>query len=661
MTRQRDPHVGGQQLPLVLPDSSWRPPAELPDLRRCGVIVVDVENRDDGLAAGRGSGWPTRAGHLVGVAVAWEGGQLYAPTRHPCGDNLDQDRVRGWLRDHLRCTDLRVVMHHCQHDVGWLRADWELEPPANLDDTEGMAALVDENRLRYSLDSLCEWRGLPGKDERLLLEAGAAHGYHGADRVKASMWRLPARFVGPYAEADAAQTLALARSLEPVLRDEGTHDAYRLEMAIAPMVHEMRRRGVRVDVAAAERAEKELLVRRDATFAELSAKLGRRVGMDEIGRTRWLQQAFDEHGIGYPRTAPSKTFPRGQPSFTGGALGWMGKHAHWLPQLVVRADRYHNAATKFLRGYVVDYAHRGRLHAAINQYRGEEGGARTNRFSYSDPPLQQMAARDKEIAPMIRGVFVPEEGEVWCKKDYGQQEYRLIVHFSELLKLGGASAAGDKYRSDPNTDFHEYVVSLTGLDRGQAKNTNFAKAYRAGIPKFAAMIERSEAEAAEIYAQYDRDLPFVAELGRRCQSVAERRGWLRLLDGARLHFDRWESAWSDGGERLFPTTREKALEWQRESGGRIKRAHCYAAMNGLVQGSAARQTKAAMLACWREGLVPLVQLHDELDFSVSSEAQGARAAELMREAVKLTVPVRVDVKYGRSWADAKHNWQEIER
>src|SRR5215469_14731109 len=188
--------------------------------------------------------------------------------------------------------------------------------------------------------------------------------------------------------------------------------------------------------------------------------------------------------------------------------GWMHRHPHWLPNLIVKADKYNNAAINFLQGYILDHVVNGRIHAEIHPHRSDEGGTRSLRFSYSNPPLQQMAARDEEVAPLIRGVFLPEEGEVWAKPDISQQEFRFIVHYATKLKLTRAQEAAERYRADPNTDFHDLVAELTGLDRKQAKNVNFAKAFGAGVRKFAAMIGKPDSEARAIYAHYDRLLPF---------------------------------------------------------------------------------------------------------------------------------------------------------
>ena len=231
------------------------------------------------------------------------------------------------------------------------------------------------------------------------------------------IWQLPARYVGPYAETDAVSTLELFEKLNPILDREGTRDAYRLEVDLLPMVLEMRRRGIRIDQDAAEQARDLLLAKRDAALAELSAQLGAAVSMDEINGRKWKAQTFDAHGIEYPRT------PKGNPSFAAGKSGWMAKHEHWLPQLIATASKYDAAGTKFLEGHILDHIVNGRIHAEIHPFRADDGGTRSSRFSYSNPPLQQMPSRDKELGPLIRSVFLPEEGEVWAKPDVASRNF----------------------------------------------------------------------------------------------------------------------------------------------------------------------------------------------------------------------------------------------
>jgi DNA polymerase I-like protein with 3'-5' exonuclease and polymerase domains len=636
---------------------------QLPDLRRVGLIALDTETKDERLAADMGSGWPFGAGYICGVSVAYrEAGEIrahYFPLRHPDSDNLDPVKVFQWLRD-LITSDVRIVTQDALYDWGWLRTDGNITmPPAErLEEIGALATLVDENRDRYSLAALCAWRGLPGKDQAALQEGAAAIGLPKRAKPQAHIWQMPARFVSSYAEADAARTLALFENLNPVIEREGTRDAYRLEVELLPMVHEMRRRGVRIDTAAAEKARDYLLQKRDAVFAELSKKLGANIGMAEIGRNKWLAATFDKQGIKYPRTE------KGNPSFTAGTTGWMHKHDHWLPQLIAKADKYNKAGVDFLETFILGHAVNGRIHAEIHPHRSDEGGARSLRFSYSNPPLQQMAARDEEIAPLIRGVFLPEEGQVWAKPDISQQEFRFIVHYATKLQLKGAEEAAKRYRADPNTDFHDLVAEITGRERKQAKNVNFAKAFGAGVRKFAAMIGKSVSEARTIYNHYDNLLPFVHQLSKRCTQRAASQGYLELYDGARRHWDDWV-AWANWTKGAGPCPRDEAERrikdpshpWYRR--GPLRRADTHKAMNALIQGSAARHTKLWMRACWREGIVPLLQMHDSLDCSVASSEQAERVAELGRTAVTLAVPIQVDLKFGKNWGDAVHTWEEL--
>lgn len=662
------------QLPMFTPSSDWTTITELPDLSQVREISEDTETRDDGLAAGAGPGWHCKAGYIAGMGFAWAGGRFYVPLRHPDTENFDRGQFIRWLVALRKQDRTRFVYHNMAYDCGWVQADLGVAPPTNCDDTGAMAAILDENRRGtsafpkpYSLDALCSWRGIALKDEILLKEAAAAYGFPKA--VKENLWRLPARFVGPYGENDPAITLALAASLRPAIEAEGSMAAYQLEADILPLTLEMRRRGIRVDTDKAELLARDFIARRDAALKELSDNLGHTVGIDDVRSSRWKNTTFDDLKISYPRTPPTDNHPDGQASFES---DWMKKHPHWLPRLIARSTKLEDMAKKFLRTYIIGFAHRGRVHASINQFRSEGGGTRSHRLSYSDPPLQQIPSRDDEIAPLIRGVFLPEPGEVWGAPDYSQQEYRLIVHFAELLKLRKAGIAGDMYRQDPKTDFHDLVVKMTGLIRRQAKDTNFAKAFGAGVGKFALMTGMTEDEAARVMKQYDEELPFVALENERCQKLAEKRGFIRMIDGARAHFDDWEPGWrskekffaekewlkaNPTGRGIYPCDRTEALgrindsghPWYREH---LRRSETRKAMNRLIQGSAARQTKLAMRACWREGIVPLIQMHDELGKSFSEESEALRMAELMRDVVTLTVPVMVDIEFGVTWGRA---------
>jgi hypothetical protein len=275
-----------------------------------------------------------------------------------------------------------------------------------------------------------------------------------------------------------------------------------------------------------------------------------------------------------------------------------------------------------------------------------------------------MSSRDEELTPLIRGLFLPEEGELWAKSDASQQEFRLAVHYAVAHNVRKADIALQRYFDDPDTDFHVFTGQMTGLERKDAKPVNFAKIYGAGVRKFAAMIGKPPHEATAIYEQYDRELPFLRALSQIYRSIARRQGYINLYDGARRHFNTWAPGgkWEKGAGPCERAEAERRLAdpshpWFGK--GQLYRADTRNALNALIQGSAARHTKLWMRAVWREGIVPLLQMHDALECSVATREQAEMVARLCVDAINLKIPMRVDLKFGRNWGDAKHTWDEL--
>jgi DNA polymerase I-like protein with 3'-5' exonuclease and polymerase domains len=651
---------------MTAPPEPWRPPSELPDLRRIGTIALDSEVNDEGLRADRGSAWPWRGGHICGIGVAWRDDSgirgNYFPLRHPNSENFERENTARWLTDHIAAGAKFVTLNGVL-DWGWMRTDLgvKMPPSGQLEEIGALATLIDENRFSYSLDSLCAWRGLPAKDTALLEEAVKAAGFkvNKKNPLQSYIWQLPAHIVRRYAERDPIATLELFEDLNPILDQEGTRAAYRLECDLLPMVHAMRRHGIRVDQSATEQARDYCLQKRDQALDKLSAQLGTHVSMHEIASSKWKERTFDAHHISYPRTE------KGNPSFKAGKTGWMIAHQHWLPQLIATANKYDAAGSKFLEGHILAHLIGDRVYAEINPHRSEDGGTKSFRFSYASPPLQQMPSRDPELGPLIRRVFQPDGSGFWCDADCSQQEFRLLVHHAVLRNLSGAKEAAELYRTNMKADFHAIVAAMTGLDREMAKAVNFAKIYGAGVKKFAEMIGKPLSEAQAIYAQYDIRLPFVWQLSRDVQDEAVRLGHTVLYDGARRHWDQWEARYVPYAKGAGPCSHEEAVRRRQDPNHPwfyrpLQRSGTYTALNAQIQGDAARHTKLWMRAVWREGFVPLLQMHDGLELSITTREQGELVAKLGCEAVQLEVPMRVDLKFGKSWGDAKHEWNALE-
>lgn len=627
------------QLPLFQPSSTWLPPAELPILR--GVLVaVDTETCDPSLSIGRGPGWPYENGYICGVSAAWSGGSIYVPTRHPDTDNYPSERVRDWVRELFVHNE--IVFQNAPYDLGWL-GTWGIVPPERFHDTILAAVMIDENRFSYALDALCKWQGIKGKDEAKLKEAAAIFGID----PKKELFKLPARFVGEYAEQDAVATLNLFLKLRPQLEQQKVVEAYELDRDLIPMVIEMRRRGIRIDMDYAERLASDAEASRDEVLAELSTRItiGRKVTIHDVGSPKFLAQVFTAEGIHFPRTPKT-----GQGSFKS---EWMERTNHWLPQLIVKAHRRQEIASKFLREYILSFTHRGRLHAEIHSFRGEEGGTRSHRFAYSSPPLQQMPARTDE-GRLIRECFLPEQDELWCSTDYSQQEPRLTVHYAKRCNVLGADEAVAYYRHHPDPDYHQMVSDMFGRPRKKAKIINLGLAYGQGASSLAEDLDLSKEECDALLKEYHDKVPFVGGLTKYARSQADAKGFVRLIDGARCRFDLWEPSWRDDGDGYVQPMRLEAAK-EKWPNRRLRRAMTHKAMNRLIQGSAARQTKKAMREMWRQKIVPLLQMHDELCNSIATQATADLVADIMINVIKLEVPVKVDAKIGPNWGRAKED------
>jgi DNA polymerase I-like protein with 3'-5' exonuclease and polymerase domains len=625
------------QLPLFTPATDWRVPNRLPDIPHGLDICIDLETKDDGLNQGLGPGWAFGLGYVLGVGVGWrQDGQLqavYLPLRHPDTANLDPSTVYRWVTDLLRnCKS--VVFHNAPYDLGWLWAEgvvWDEDH--KVEDTHAMAVMLDENRRSYSLDNVCADYGIPGKDKELMNNALAVYGGKGV----ADLWKIPARFAGEYAEGDVIATLQLLEILSPLLDQQGVRGAYRLEADLLPITTRMRKRGVRIDVSKTEQLIRQLRVDRDNALRAI----GSRVDMKLINSSRHLQVLFDEHGAPYPAGG-------------GFSKDWMEKADHWLPQAIVKARFLNDMSEKFLGTYILGYSNRGRIHAEINQLRDDEKGTRTYRLSYSNPPLQQMPARGDAskaaIAAMIRGAFLPEDGDVWCAGDYSQQEPRLAVHFAAMANIDGAIAAVEYYAKELLTgekaDFHDMVSEITGLVRDDAKIINLGIMYGMGLAKLANDLKKTLEEAEAILETYHLRMPWMKALQGLAKSRAMEHGAIRLIDGALSRFNMYEPA-AYGMAGGLPLPHAAALK--RWPGQRLRRAFGHKALNRLVQGSAARQTKLAMRAAAREGYLPLLQMHDELDFTVQTDKQVSRIKEIMETVVTLKVPVMADMELGYTW------------
>ena len=568
---------------------------------------------------------------MVGIAIAYEGFNAYFPIAHEGGGNLDKGVVLRWFKKEIAKHPADKVFYNAPYDVGWLKRSG-VELDGKLIDVMLGAPILNENRFNYSLNTVSyDYLG-EMKSEAALREAAQEFGVD----PKAEMWKLPSTFVGEYAEADARLTLELWQVFKAEISRQDLWQVYDLETSVLPLCIEMTWMGVRVDLDAAERLNQKFLKTVKVKLNEIKKETGIAV---ELWAAASIAKAFDALKIPYGRT---KT---GMPSFT---KNFLAQHEHPLVQKLAEAREYDKIGNTFISS-IFRYASEGRIHGHINQLRSEGGGTVTGRLSMSNPNLQQIPARNPEISAAIRGLFLPEEDQKWASIDFDQQEPRLLVHFASLTS-GGLSGSKDfvkAYISDPSTDFHKMVADLCEIPRSQAKTINLALMYGMGQTKLAESLDISTDAAKRLMKEYNEDVPFVKELSQAVQrkvSHLHKGGFVRTLLGRKCRFDLWEPNAFVSSKAL---PREQA---QIEYGDSIRRAYLFRALNRLLQGSAADMTKKAMARVYQElGYVPLIQIHDELAFSVDSEKEARKICEVMEGAVQLEVPTPADISLGKTW------------
>lgn len=612
------------QLPLFKPDTNWTPPDTFPELQ--GIAAIDTETRDPGLfKLGPGWAFPGR-GEIVGISVAdMSGFKAYYPIRHKGGGNLPEKQVLGYIGSQLKRPELPKVFANALYDIGWFRREG-LEVKGDLHDVQIAAPLLDEHRKSYSLDNLgLDYLGI-GKSNDFLKQAALDYGF-GKDYM-ANLWQLPAPIAGDYAEQDAAMTLALHLKFMKQMEEEDLLRVYGVECNLIPLLLDMRWNGVRVDLDKASRVSADLKAREKASIAEVHRITGLHID-------QWVAdgcaKALETIGVKCPRTPKTN-----QPSITAEFLESIDDP---IAHHILDARKYQKAESTFVSGYILGHAVNGRIHGQFNALRSDEEGAVSGRFSSSKPNLQNIPAKDPEIGPLIRSLLLPEEGQFWAACDYSLQEPRLTVHWAYLAKCKGADIARDKYCNDPNTDYHQMVADLCGISRKHAKAINLGLAYGMGgaalcrdlgLPtdwkettKYG-MIEIAGEEGQRIIDKYHENAPFIKALMNKTETQANKVGYIRTLLGRRCHFP------LINGERWYT----------------------YRSLNRLIQGSAADQTKLAMIAVYEAGHNQLVTVHDELGLSVANDNEARQVAEIMENVVQLEVPSKVDVEIGPSWGEA---------
>lgn len=649
------------QVPLfTTAQSKWVAPnlSDLPRWEGVKRIGLDIETKDPYLKQ-LGPGVRRPDGYITGVSFAFEDGpSFYLPMRHEGGGNLPVDQVMRYLKDQCQLYDGTIVGANLGYDLDWLAESGVVFPNVKwIRDVQIADPLICELYNSYSLDAIAKRWDMPGKNEDVLRAAAADYKID----PKSEMWRLPAEFVGSYAEDDARLPLDILRRQERVIDDQDLWGVYDLESKLLPILLKIRRRGVRVHEGRLTEIERWSTERENEQLAEVKRKTGIKVASTDVWKAEALATVLNYLGVKLEKT---KT---GKPKIDKDLLKTID---HPVARALEKARKFNKLRTTFAQS-VRNHMTNGRIHCTLNQLRrqkdGEDDvvGAAYGRLSSANPNMQQQPSRD-EFAKMWRSIYLPEEDHLWAANDYSQQEPRMAVHYASIAKhLIGQKAwlaaiqARDHYRNDPNADNHQMMADMAGIPRKPAKDIYLGLSYGMGGPKLcrslglptiiavrgprgmiydvespegkalladgARRFEAAGPEGQALLNTFDDKVPFVRALARAAEKKAKQSGYIQTLSGRRCR---------------FPLDPYGNYDWTHK------------ALNRLIQGSSADQTKTAMVQLDEAGFNMMLQVHDEVALNIKSREEAEAAADIMRHCVNLEVPSKVDVEIGLSWGES---------
>ena len=645
------------------------------DLNGIDTVAIDIETYDPNLKT-KGLGARREDGFICGIAVATDNDLAYFPLHHS-DTNLDDERIRQiWkvLNNKIfQNENITKVFHNAMYDVCWIRSVTGMMIKGRIVDTMIAASVIDENRFKYSLDSLSKDYLDEGKYKSDLQQKTLEWSGGTVKDPMTNMHKLPESIVKEYAKQDVNLTLKLwnlfNKKIDEVLytKEDGEQKTCRqifeLETKLFLCLVEMKFKGVRIDVEKATLFGKHLKKRRDQIIDSIENLTGVRVDIWAAASIKNLLEYLD---IKDYKVTPKSKMPQLPKDY-------LKTHKNKYLRMIAKAREYDKAVNTFIEG-LLGYVHEGRIHADINQIRSDSGGTVTGRFSMSNPNLQQIPSKGY-IGKKMRELFLPEIDHKWGSFDYSQQEPRIVVHYAIKLGLPGTESLKKEFDND-DADFHQIVADMANISRKQAKTINLGLFYGMGKIKLQRELGLDQNKARALFNEYHNRVPFVRQLSQDLIQFAKENKLLFTLHDRFCRFDKWETTnkeWNPETNRFNEVplyTEEQAREaFKAEMLEKFKEnkidanymdyferyytpAFTYKALNRLIQGSAADMTKKAMVDLYEKGIIPHIQIHDELCISIKDHGP-----ELIREIMEQTIPLevknKVDYESGPNWGTIK--------
>jgi len=657
------------------------------DLTDIDIVAIDLETSDPNLKT-KGLGAVRKDGFVTGIAIATKKQTFYFPLAHAMTDNLPVKETWDYLNTNLfQNKNIRKVFHNAIYDVCWIRSSTGEMLKGELLDTMIAASVIDETRMKYSLDAI----------SKIYLNE-TKYKYDLTDKVKAwsdgviqdpmtNMEKLPYSLVKDYAEQDVNLTLKLWNIFEKkldevlytqyeedeegkklknkngeyiIIAEKTSRNIFELETKLFPCLVDMKFKGVKIDVEKARAFGKRLGKVKTNIINYIERRTGIKIEMWAASSIKYL---LDNQKItNYKKTkAGLPQLPK----------DYLSTHKNRFLRLIAKARNFDKTQNTFIEG-LLGFVHEGRIHADINQIRSDQGGTVTGRFSMSNPNLQQIPSKGF-IGKKMRELFIPEDGCEWGSFDYSQQEPRIVVHYALKLGLPGTDTLKNEF-DKKDADFHQIVADMAHISRTMAKTINLGLFYGMGKIKLASELGLDRPKANKLFADYHAKVPFVKQLSIDLINFAEENKLLYTLEDRFCRFNKWETRdrkWNNTINRydtvdiLEKEVAKKYYTDERLKKGYVadptyehfedfyKPAFTYKALNRLIQGSAADMTKKAMVNLYEKGILPQIQIHDELCLSIDSKETAEIVKDTMKNAILLEVNNKVNYKHGKNWGSIK--------
>ena len=601
-----------------------------PDLKQSKIISVDIETYDPELKE-LGTGVYRKDGNVLGVSISdGEFSEYYNIGHKECNPKLADINIK-YLRD-LLGNPVPKVGANLLYDLDWLQNSLSISVKGELHDVQIAEPLINEYRESYSLNSL----GLLylGEEKRKSRLEQKCLDMKLKGDFRQYMYMFSYEDVRDYAIGDAELPILILNKQKNKLIEQELYSIYEMEMRLLPLLLQMRKCGVRIDNKKVSKGIEFLVGSIKSQQKELYSKYGE----FNVKSNKDMEKVFNKLGIQFERNDPTKIMKSkgvilGNPNFDKKALG---KIDHEICKTILKLRETKTLLNTFFINSFSNCNVNGRIHCNFNPLRSDQYGTVSGRLSSSNPNLQQIPSKeDHKIGStnsmeLCREVFIPEKGCGWAKFDWSQIEYRLIAHYAEGEK---SEEIRKQYNENPNTDYHQWVMNITGLNRKEAKMLNFGMAYYMGVASCSNNFGWSLEESEDFINHYHKNVPFVKTTRSNVVRTAKRRGFIKTILGRRA--------------RVSDIMRIE----QRE----------HSLFNRLIQGSAADLMKKAMVDAYEAGvfnvLVPHLTVHDELDVSYPKTIEGTEALEelkhIMETCVTLKVPIIADLEVGPDWAHVK--------